>query len=84
MALSGQQAAVQGRAAIDGLAQAVLGVALCGEIITPIIGAASLSGGRASVVRTLTGAALIAVLNNGMVLLNANNDAQYIVISSRA
>ncbi len=35
VALSGQQAAVQGRAAIDGLAQAVLGADLCDEIITP-------------------------------------------------
>lgn len=35
VALSGQQAALQGRAAIDGLAQAVLGAQLCEEIITP-------------------------------------------------
>lgn len=35
VALSGQQAAVQGRAAIDGLSQAVLGGTLCDEIITP-------------------------------------------------
>ena len=35
VALSGQQAAVQGRAALDGLSQAVLGAALCDEIITP-------------------------------------------------
>jgi ribose transport system substrate-binding protein len=35
VALSGQQAAVQGRAAIDGLSQAVLGATLCAEIITP-------------------------------------------------
>lgn len=35
VALSGQQAAVQGRAAIEGLAQAVLGAELCEEIITP-------------------------------------------------
>ena len=35
VALSGQQAAVQGQAAIDGLAQAVLGATLCPEIITP-------------------------------------------------
>ncbi len=35
VALSGQQAALQGRAAIDGLAQVVLGATLCEEIITP-------------------------------------------------
>ncbi len=48
-------------------------------IAAVIIGGASLFGGRASLVRTLMGAALIAVLNNGMVLLNVNIDAQYIV-----
>lgn len=35
VALSGQQAGVQGRAAIDGLAQAILGATLCPEIVTP-------------------------------------------------
>ena len=35
VALSGQQAFVQGNAAVDGLAQAILGAALCDEIITP-------------------------------------------------
>lgn len=35
VALSGQQAALQGRAALDGLSQAILGAALCDEIITP-------------------------------------------------
>lgn len=35
VALSGQQAALQGRAAIDGLAQVALGATLCPEIITP-------------------------------------------------
>jgi ribose transport system permease protein len=48
-------------------------------IAAVIIGGASLFGGRASVARTLLGALLIAVLNNGMVLLNVNVDAQYIV-----
>jgi ribose/xylose/arabinose/galactoside ABC-type transport system permease subunit len=48
-------------------------------IAAVIIGGASLLGGRASVARTLLGALLIAVLNNGMVLLNVNVDAQYIV-----
>ena len=46
-------------------------------IAAVIIGGASLFGGRASLVRTLMGAALIAVLNNGMVLMNVNIDLQY-------
>lgn len=48
-------------------------------IAAVIIGGASLFGGHASLIRTLMGVALIAVLNNGMVLLNVNIDAQYIV-----
>ena len=35
VALSGQQASVQGRAAIEGLVQSILGAELCEEIITP-------------------------------------------------
>ncbi|MFQ6549447.1 sugar ABC transporter substrate-binding protein [Aestuariibius sp. 2305UL40-4] len=35
VALSGQQAALQGRAALQGLSQATLGAELCEEIITP-------------------------------------------------
>ena len=38
---------------------------------------ASLFGGRASLIRSMMGALLIAVLNNGMALLNVNADAQY-------
>lgn len=49
------------------------------SIAAVIIGGASLFGGRASLVRTLMGAALIAVLNNGMVLMNINIDAQNVV-----
>lgn len=48
-------------------------------IAAVIIGGASLFGGKASMVRTLLGALLIAVLNNGMVLLNINVDSQYII-----
>lgn len=48
-------------------------------IAAVIIGGASLFGGAASLVRTLMGALLIAVLNNGMVLMNVNTDAQYII-----
>ena len=35
VALSGQQAFLQGRAALEGLSQAILGAELCDEIITP-------------------------------------------------
>ncbi|MBO6757259.1 MAG: ABC transporter permease [Roseibium sp.] len=48
-------------------------------IAAVIIGGASLFGGKASILRALLGALLIAVLNNGMVLLNINVDSQYIV-----
>ena len=48
-------------------------------IAAVVIGGASLFGGRAFVARTLVGAALIAVLNNGLVLLNVNINAQYLV-----
>jgi ribose/xylose/arabinose/galactoside ABC-type transport system permease subunit len=48
-------------------------------IAAVVIGGASLFGGRAQVQRTLVGAALIAVLNNGLVLLNVNINAQYLV-----
>ena len=48
-------------------------------IAAVIIGGASLFGGKASITRTLLGALLIAVLNNGMVLLNINVDSQYII-----
>ncbi len=48
-------------------------------IAAVIIGGASLFGGHASILRTLLGALLIGVLNNGMVLMNINVDSQYIV-----
>lgn len=48
-------------------------------IAAVVIGGASLFGGRAFVSRTLIGALLIAVLNNGLVLLNVNINAQYLV-----
>jgi ribose transport system permease protein len=48
-------------------------------IAAVIIGGASLMGGRASIPRTLLGALLIAVLNNGMTLLNVNTYWQLVI-----
>jgi ribose transport system permease protein len=48
-------------------------------IAAVVIGGASLFGGRAFVARTLVGAALIGVLNNGLVLMNVNINAQYLI-----
>jgi ribose/xylose/arabinose/galactoside ABC-type transport system permease subunit len=48
-------------------------------IAAVVIGGASLFGGRAFVQRTLVGAALIAVLNNGLVLENVNINAQFLI-----
>lgn len=48
-------------------------------IAAVIIGGAALTGGRASVLRTLVGALLIAVLNNGLILLNVNSYYQYVI-----
>ena len=48
-------------------------------IAAVVIGGASLSGGRAFVMRTLLGGLLIATLNNGLTLMNVNSDFQYII-----
>ena len=48
-------------------------------IAAVIIGGAALTGGRASLPRTLLGVLLIAVLNNGLTLLNVDSSLQYIV-----
>ena len=44
-----------------------------------IIGGAALTGGRASLAKTLLGALFISVLNNGLTLLNINSYLQYII-----
>lgn len=72
-------AAVLSAARLGSGAPAAVPALTLDAIAAVIIGGASLFGGRASLVRTLMGAALIAVLNNGMVLMNVNIDAQYVV-----
>jgi ribose transport system permease protein len=47
-----------------------------------IIGGASFMGGKGTIWGTLVGALLIAVIRNGLTLLNAQSDIQYIVIGS--
>jgi ribose/xylose/arabinose/galactoside ABC-type transport system permease subunit len=48
-------------------------------IAAVILGGAALTGGRASLSRTLLGVLLIAVLNNGLTLLSAESSLQYVV-----
>ncbi len=47
-----------------------------------IIGGASFNGGKGTIWGTLIGALLIAVIRNGLNLLGAQNDVQYIVIGA--
>ena len=51
-------------------------------IASCVIGGASLNGGKGTVVGTLIGALLIAVIRNGLNLLGAQTDMQYIVIGA--
>jgi ribose transport system permease protein len=48
-------------------------------IAAVIIGGAALTGGRAALWRTLVGGLLIAVLNNGLILMNVNSYYQYVI-----
>jgi ribose transport system permease protein len=47
-----------------------------------IIGGASFMGGKGTIWGTLVGALIIAVIRNGLTLLNAQSDIQYIVIGA--
>ncbi|HKP16999.1 MAG TPA: ABC transporter permease, partial [Gaiellaceae bacterium] len=45
-----------------------------------VIGGTSLYGGQGSVIRTVVGVALIAVIQNGLTLLNVNSDIQNVIL----
>ncbi|MGI6118814.1 MAG: ABC transporter permease [Bilifractor sp.] len=51
-------------------------------IASCVIGGASLSGGKGTVVGTMIGSLLIAVIRNGLNLLGAQTDVQYMVIGA--
>lgn len=81
---------------IAGLMCGIAGIILAGRVSTAnanagttydtdaiaacIIGGASFTGGKGSVWGTMTGALLIAVIRNGLNLLGAQTDIQYIII----
>lgn len=81
---------------LEGLLAAVAGIILLGRlsvaqpnaatgyesnaIAAAVIGGASMSGGRGTVVGTLIGALIISVLNNGFTLLGLNSFVQQIAI----
>lgn len=81
---------------IAGLMCGIAGIILAGRVSTAnanagttydtdaiaacIIGGASFTGGKGSIWGTMTGALLIAVIRNGLNLLGAQTDIQYIII----
>ncbi|MCB6365780.1 ABC transporter permease [Intestinibacillus massiliensis] len=83
---------------MSGIMSAIAGIVLVGRVGTAlplagetydmdaiaacVIGGASFSGGKGTVSGTLMGALLIAVIRNGLNLLGAQTDIQYIVIGA--
>ena len=83
---------------ISGLMCGIAGVILAGRVASAnpntggtydtdaiaacIIGGASFSGGKGTIWGTLIGALLIAMIRNGLNLMGASNDVQYIVIGA--
>jgi ribose transport system permease protein len=52
------------------------------SVAAVVLGGTSLYGGKGSVLRTLLGVLLIAVIQNGLNLLNVNSDLQMVVLGS--
>ncbi len=52
------------------------------SIAAVIIGGASFAGGKGTVAGTMIGVLLIAVIRNGLILLKASSDMQYVVIGA--
>ncbi len=83
---------------MSGLMASIAGIVLIGRISSAfpiagetydmdaiaacVIGGASFFGGKGTVIGTLIGALLIAIIRNGLDLLGAQSDAQFVVIGS--
>lgn len=83
---------------ISGFMCGLAGVVMCGRVATAnatagttydtdaiaacIIGGASFTGGKGTIWGTMIGALLMAVIRNGLNLMGASNDVQYIVIGA--
>lgn len=81
--LSGFMAGLAGLVCVGRLASANANSGMTYDndaIAACIIGGASFTGGKGTIWGTLTGALLMAVIRNGLNLLGAQNDIQYIVI----
>lgn len=83
--LSGFMAGLAGLVCVGRLASANANSGMTYDndaIAACIIGGASFTGGKGTIWGTLTGALLMAVIRNGLNLLGAQNDIQYIVIGA--
>lgn len=84
-ALSGFMAGMAGVISVGRLASANANAGLTYDndaIAACIVGGASFTGGKGTIWGTMIGALLMAVIRNGLNLLGASNDIQYIVIGA--
>ena len=84
-ALSGFMAGMAGVISVGRLASANANAGLTYDndaIAACIVGGASFTGGKGTIWGTMIGALLMAVIRNGLNLLGASNDVQYIVIGA--